>query len=308
MADALSTPLLIVNPAAGRRGTDVLARLRRALDEHGRDHDVVVTDGPGHATTLAADAVADGRRYVVAVGGDGTLHEVVNGLVDPVTATPRAPDLVVGIVSDGTGSDFARTFGLDRSPERIAPHLCGTSTMAIDLGRAVVTGPDGRTHARIFANVAEAGFGAEVARVASRLPAALGQRRYVVGIAVAWVRFRRVSMTVTLPTASVTEPVCNVVVANGQFYGGGLHVAPRAIPQDEKFSVQSWGGSVFDVVRAAHQLRTGAHLQRADVRSWTSARVEVDGEHPVRVEADGEVLGTTPATFEILPHAIRLKL
>ncbi|MEX2328840.1 MAG: diacylglycerol kinase family protein, partial [Nitriliruptoraceae bacterium] len=252
--------------------------------------------------------LAEGHRHVVAVGGDGTVHDVVNGLVDADTGRVVAEDLVLGVVSAGSGSDFARTFGLDRPPETLVRHLLSTSTMPIDLGRVAVTAPDGSRRWHVFANVAEAGFGGRVARAAGRLPRRWGAARYRWGIVASWSSFRRVDTTVTLPDAIRTERVCNVVVANGQFFGGGMHVAPRAIPDDGVFSVQSWGGTPTDVVRAARQLRTGAHLQRTDVRSWSTAIVEVDAVRPLVVEADGEVLGTTPARFEILPRVLDLGL
>ncbi len=301
--------LLVANPAAGRGDDAVFDRLCSALTVAGAEYDVVVTDHRDHGRELVRRAVLEtGHRQVVAVGGDGTVHDVVNGLVDADTGRAVVQDLVLGVVSAGSGSDFVRTFGLDRPPETLVGHLLSSSRMPIDLGRVEVTGADGSRRWHVFANVAEAGFGGRVARVAGRLPRRWGASRYRWGIVAAWASFRRVETTVHLPESSRTERVCNVVVANGQFFGGGMHVAPRAIPDDGMLSVQSWGGSPTDVVRAARQLRTGAHLHRTDVRSWSSPTVEVDAVRPLVVEADGEVLGTTPARFEVLPRVIDLGL
>lgn len=309
MSHPLGRPLVVVNPAAGGGRADVLRRLTAALEARGVDHDVVLTAGPGHASELVRSAVLDdGRRYLVAVGGDGTVHEVVNGMVDAERGRAHAGDLVLGVVSGGSGCDLVRTFGLDRAPEVLADHLATDTTLPLDLGRLSLTGPDGRPRSAVFANVAEAGFGGQVTAVANRLPARLGPSRYAAGIVAAWGRFRRVVTTVTVDGGTRTEPVCNVIVANGQFAGGGLHLAPRALPTDGRFSVQSWGGSVTDVVRASRQLRTGAHLARDDVREWTSTRVTVDAAHPLVVEADGEVLGTTPLEVEVLPGIIAIKI
>ncbi len=114
--------------------------------------------------------------------------------------------------------------------------------------------------------------------------------------------------SVTVDGGRTTEPVCNVLVANGQFFGGGMQVAPRALPADGYFNVQSWGGRVLDVVRASRLLRTGRHLERSDMREWRSATVTVDAPRPLTVEADGELLGTTPAHFEVLAGILRLKV
>ena len=309
MAQPLGVPLLIANPTAGRRTGGVLARLRAALSERGVAHDLVTTTRRGHASEVAREAVErDGRTYVVAVGGDGTVHEVVNGLIDAATGTLRGADPVLGVVGNGSGCDFVRTFGLDRSPEVLADHLATDATMRIDLGRVEVEGPDGRRRSRVFANIAEVGFGAEVVARSSRLPRRLGPSRYAVGVVATWGRFRRIPMSVAVDGGTHTGPVCNVLVANGQFYGGGLMVAPRAIPDSGRYNVQTWGGTPTDVLRFAKLLRTGLHLSRADVREWQSQAVTVETSRPVRVEADGELLGCSPARFDILPSILRLKL
>ncbi len=304
----LGRVLVIANPRAGAGAGDVTARLVRALATHGIVPDVVQTLAAGDATRIARDAAVSGRRFVVAVGGDGTVHEVVNGLVDAESGAIRGDDPVLGIVSAGSGCDLVRTFGLDRPPETVARHLAGSAVTRIDLGRVRLTGSDGQPAVRVFANIAEVGFGGAVATSARRLPARLGGRRYTLGIVTAWGRFRRVRMTVRHDGGVHEGDLCNVVVANGQFFGGGLKVAPRSLPDDGRFDVQAWGGSPTDVVRAARQLRDGSHLQRADVRAWPSATVAVEAERAVAVEADGELLGSSPAFFDVLPRILALKV
>jgi diacylglycerol kinase (ATP) len=304
----LGRMLAIVNPHAGV-GTDaVMRRLIAALRPFGVEPDVASTVGPGDATRIARDAAESGRRLIVAVGGDGTVHEVVNGLVDAQRRVARGDDPVLGVVSAGSGCDLARTFGLDRDPETLARHLAGPSVTRIDLGRIELTGMTGLPLTRLFANVAEVGFGGKVAQIARLLPAGLGRRRYTLGIVAAWGAFRRVAMRVTHDGGTHEGSLCNVVVANGQFFGGGMKVAPRSLPDDGRFDVQAWGGTVTDVLRASSQLRSGSHLQRADVRAWPSASVTVEAERTVLVEADGEVLGFGPATFEVLPRVLAFKL
>jgi diacylglycerol kinase (ATP) len=304
----LGRMLVVANPHAGNGRDAVLERLVVALAGHGIVPDVVTTTAPGEATRIARDAVERGRRLIVAVGGDGTVHEVVNGLVDAESGTVRGDDPVLGVVSAGSGCDLVRTFGLDREPEVLARHLASPATTRIDLGRVRLTGPDGRPVVRVFANIAEVGFGGTAAAAARRLPRRLGPRRYTLGIVVAWARFRRVAMTVRHDGGEHRGDLCNVIVANGQFFGGGMKVAPRSLPDDGRFDVQAWGGTVTDVVRAARLLRDGSHLRRDDVRAWPSASVTVEAARRVAVEADGEVLGTAPATFDILPRVLALKV
>jgi diacylglycerol kinase (ATP) len=309
LSQPFGPPLLLANPLAGAGRDPVLPRLSAALRARGIVHDQALTEGPGHATQLAREAVEDhGRRFVVAVGGDGTVHEVVNGLVDAATGEIRGDDPVLGIVAGGTGCDLTRTFGLDRPPEVVAAHLDGDQTVRMDLGRVHLVGTGGDQRTLLFANVAEAGYGGLVTDLANRLPRRLGTARYALAIIGAVSRFKLVESVVTVDQGTTAEAMSNVIVANGQFFGGGLHVAPRALPYDGKFNVQVWQGKPLDVLRAGPELRKGTHLARADVREWQSSTVEIDAERPLLIEADGEVLGTTPATFDVLANVLRLKI
>jgi len=180
--------------------------------------------------------------------------------------------------------------------------------MRIDLGRVRYLDADGQAQVRVFANVAEVGFGGQVARTAARLPSVLGASRYKVGIVLTWGRFRRVPARIVHDGGEHEAAVCNIVVANGQFFGGGLHVAPRALPTNGRLNLQSWVGTPTDVLRASRQLKDGSHLGRADVSEWQSAHVAIESDRPLAVEADGEVLGQSPATFDVLPGILRFKI
>ena len=309
MTSPFGPMLVIANPTAGRGRNAVLPRLVRALTAAGLAHQVEPTRWAGHATELARAAVTQRDfRYVVAVGGDGTVHEVVNGLVDPETGLPHRDDIVLGVVAGGSGCDFIRTFGLDRSPEVVARHLAGETTMPTDLGRVRLVGPGGIPRTRVFANIAEVGWGAEVTERANRLPRLLGPARYVAAILTTTGAMRQVETTVTVDHTATTEPMTEVVVANGQFFGGGLRVAPRALTDDGRFNVQTWQARPADVLRELPRVRVGEHLERPDIREWQSREVRVDAVQPLLVEADGEVLGHTPATFDVLPAVLAVKI
>jgi len=298
----LGEVLLVANPRAGTGTRGVAERTAEALLARGITTRTAVTRGPGDATAIARDAVRDGVGLVVAVGGDGTVQEVVNGL--PLDGDGP----VLGVVPAGSGCDLVRTFGLDRAPEVLAAHLASPHSTPLDVIRVETRDRDGRTVVRVAVNAVEVGFGGVVATTAARLPRRVGAARYRIGIVAAWGSFRRVPMRVVHDGGVHEGALCNVVVANGQFFGGGLHVAPRALPDDGALDLQAWGGTPTDVVRAARLLRTGAHLARPDVRSWRTATVTVEAERPVRVEADGEPVGWGPATCTVIPSAVRLKV
>ncbi len=300
--------LLIANPTSGRGKEPMLPALTKALSDRGLAHDVVETRGPGHAIALARDAVTkQGVKMVVAVGGDGTIHEVVNGLVDPETGV-RADGIALGIVPAGSGSDFCRTFGLPRDPVKLAEHLDGDTTYTIDVGRLRYIGRDGQETARVFANITEIGFGADVTDRSNGLPRQLGGSKYMIGTLFSLRRLQATQATVTIDHTEVSEPMSWIIVANGQFFGGNTHIAPRALPDSGTFNVQIWRGGRKELLEPLLKTRTGEHLSSPNVREYQSASIKIESEQPMLIEADGEVLGTTPATIEVMPKVLDVKI
>lgn len=298
---------LIVNPAAGNgRVAALLPRLTDALSAGGLVFEVSQTTDVDEARRVACAALDDGVRYLIAVGGDGTVHHVVNGMFRE--RRPIAPDAVLGVCGTGTGSDFVRNFGLDRKVDVVARHLLTPHTLTIDVGVAEYTDAAGQRAERLFVNVAEAGYGAEVVRRAARLPRRLGRLRYLLA---AWASIAAVSRSeaqVSVDFTTRTLPLVELVVANGQFFGGGMKVAPRAIPQDGRFSVLAFTGSRSQVFMLTTQLYAGEHLPHPEIVEYQSATCGVTASAPLPIEADGEVLGTTPARFSMLTRTLNLKI
>lgn len=296
---------VIGNPGAGRETVgrtwdDLLDRLRRwGLRPTG-----VLTDGPGHATDLAERARAEGWPTVVALGGDGTVHEVVNGLLG---SDREVPVPVLGVVPAGSGCDYARTFSLPSDLDAAAARLASTTPpRVVDVGEVCCQG-EGTVRRRLFVNVAEVGIGAEVAYRASKLPRSYGPARYVAGFALTLPRHRAGEAKVVGGGDHYEGRLTNLVVAIGQYFGAGMRIAPSADPGDGVFDVQVQFGSKLDYALAIPKVFRGTHVPHPRVLEWRSDSIEVTGEVPARLEADGEVLGTTPATFSILPGALRLK-
>lgn len=298
---------LIVNMDAGSgRVRAVLPELTAALRSGGLEFDVAETAGPDEATGVARTALDDGIRYLIAVGGDGTVHHIVNGMF--VDRAPVAEDAVLGVCGVGTGSDFVRNFGLDRPPAVIARHLLTPHTMPIDVGVAEFTTADGARAERLFANIAEVGYGAEVVRRAGRLPRRLGRLRYLFAAWAAIAAVDRTDAEVSVDFTTRELGLVELVVANGQFFGGGMKVAPRAIPQDGRFSVLAFTGTRSQVFMLTTQLYAGEHLPHPQIVEYQSATCGITTASPLLVEADGEVLGTTPARFSMLKRSLLLKI
>ena len=304
--------LVIVNPASGggQTGRDWSGH-ERTIRAAGLDCDCVLTQSPGQATGLARDAVREGRPLVVAAGGDGTMNEVVNGFFDgrERIASPTR----FGILPLGTGGDFRRSAGvptrLRAAASALAAALRDGVYRPLDLGRVTYATDSGR-ELRHFLNVSDAGIGGEVASLVNRGPRLPhGSLTFLVASLRALASWRNVPMRIDLDGEPRREVCQQVVVANAQYYGGGMRIAPLA----------SWSDGLFDVVIVGdvglkvnllglRRIRRGTHLQGLSPKiSWLRARrVDIDSPSPVRIDVDGEQLGRLPATFEILPSALEL--
>lgn len=311
----------IVNPRAGR-GTvlRVWPSIVGALEAKGLAVVTTLTERRGHAIDLARRAVASGARYLAAVGGDGTINEVVNGMMGDDGAV--ASDLVLALVPSGTGCDTVRTFGLPQDPVRAADHLLGETVWGrLDVGRVRATGSDGTPVTRWFLNIAEAGIGADVVVAAASMPSWVGARAYRLAALKGIMTFRPRAATLRMngrpakkrvgtPLAPTTHDgtITMAVFANGQFFGGGLRVTPRAIPSDAMLDVLVGEGTKWDALRALRAMPGGTHVPHETLTEYLADHIEIDGPTPLNIEADGEPIGTTPAVIDLVPAAITLKI
>ncbi len=306
MGDGAGGALVIGNTQAGRgkvvhHWDELLGLMRTAgLEPEGR-----LTERPGHATELARKARSEGWELVVAVGGDGTVHEVVNGLLADGPA-PAGTLPALGLVPAGSGCDYARAFAVPSGLDAAVVRLASATERPVDVGE-VRCRRNGGEHVRLFVNVAEVGIGAEVAERASRVPRSFGPGRYALAFVLTLAGQRTVASEVEVNGERCDGPLTNLVVALGQYYGGGMRVAPGADPSDGLFEVQVQSGSKVDYALAMPKVFRGTHLPHPRVHEERATVVEVRTEPEAKVEADGELLGTTPARFRILPAALRLR-
>ncbi len=297
---------LICNARSGRGGVaKALPTVRAALEERELDYDIVTTEGPGHATELARSALEEGVRFLVAMGGDGTIHEVVNGMIADDKAI--APDAVLGVVAAGTGSDFIKTFGLPSGPRAAVSHLDGGNSFPIDIGK-VTYQQDGQLVTRYFPNIAEVGFGAEAVARATRLPRWLGPTVYLFAFWLTMRKHRVAQVEVDLVDHVYSGYMNNMVVANCQFFGGGMKIAPKAAPTDGLLDIQIEHARRREALALIHKVYKGEHLPHPDIEEAKRVRLSIEANRPLLIEADGEVLGYTPAEFGLLRDAINLKV
>jgi YegS/Rv2252/BmrU family lipid kinase len=300
---------VIVNPHAGKRHVgEEIPELERTLQARGLAYRLLRTEGRGDAARFARQALEGGARFVVAVGGDGTVHEVVNGMLD-ADGRPVGEEPVLGVVAAGSGCDFIRTFGLPGDATRAGFHLTGDNTYPLDVGKVTYTTVSGETDSRYFVNVAEAGLGAAVAARAERMSPRLGQAKYFFGFWLTLPRFPLATVRVRADRKTYEGPAYLVVVGNAQYHGGGMKVSPRSYPGDGVLDVLIFKGPKSDAFTFIPKIYRGEHVPHDHIEEFRVRReLVVEADRPLPVEADGEVLGSTPATFEVLAQPIRMKL
>ena len=305
MTSPYGRAILIVN--ASPKAVEVarsLPEIERHLRTRELDYEVRRTRGPGDATTLARRSLEDGDRFLVAVGGDGTVHEVVNGMMQDDRLL--VPEAVLGVIAQGRGCDFVRTFGIPAMPGHAVAHLDGPESFAIDVGK-VTFERAGHRATRYFVNIAEAGLAARVTSLAARLPRGLGPTVNPIAFWVEVLRARPHEVTVDLVDRTYEGPLNSLIVANGQFFGGGMQIAPRAAPTDGLLDVLIERARRREAIALMPKVYRGEHLPHPDIRLAKRVRVAIDGDR-LPLGADGELLGHTPAAFEVLPEAVRLKV
>jgi YegS/Rv2252/BmrU family lipid kinase len=238
------------------------------------------------------------------VGGDGSVHEVANGLV----GLPEPPE--VAIVPRGTGWDFVRTFGIPRDVERAAAIAIDGETRTVDLARAAYRAWDGSDATAVFANVGSAGMSGAIAKRANETTKALGGKAsYLWATFAVFSRWAATEIELAVDGERRTARMFDVVVANGRYFGGGMEICPEAEPDDGLLDVLTIGDvTKRDLVQTMPKIYRGTHLPHPKAELLRGASVSVESDGPIPIQLDGEQPGTTPVRFEALPGALRLRV
>jgi YegS/Rv2252/BmrU family lipid kinase len=299
--------VFVINPASdgggtGKKWPEIAASARR----HGLDVVERRTEAAGHATELAREAVTAGEELVVAVGGDGTVNEVVNGFCY-AAGTPLGGPTALGVIERGTGCDFIRTFGIPKQLDRAVATIAAGRRHRIDLGRATCTTPAGPS-VRMFANIASCGMTGAVAERANATSKRLGGTpAFLWATAVTFLGWRNVEFHVRADDVERTLVANNVVCANCRYFGGGMKIAPTAEPDDGMLEVVLIGDvSKIDFILNLHRLYRGTLGRHRKVEELRARRIEITPVRTLPAELDGEQPGTTPVVYEIVPGALDL--
>lgn len=278
---------------------------RQIRDSLSTPFKVVFTKRPHHATQITRDALSSGYERIVALGGDGSINEVVNGFFENEALIN--PEAVLGILPCGTGNDFIKTLGIPQDLRGAARALKDGQTRVIDVGKVSFIGLDGQRQSRYFVNVADFGMGGVVMeKVNQQVGPPGGKLKFLRGIFDALSEFRSQRVWLSIDER-VMEPltVYDVVVANGRHFGGGLCPAPLAELDDGLFDVVCFGEfSKVEVILNLGRLARGTHLDHPKVRSARGRRIQAEADERVLLEMDGEVVGRLPAVFEMIPRIL----
>lgn len=299
---------VIVNPAAGNGCPPrKWHRIDKLLATNLGKTSIEFTTQPGDATEFARAALKQGFNSIVAMGGDGTINEVVNGFFeDGCVINPAA---CLGIIPTGTGSDLKRTLELPADIGAAVQRIAAGASRRCDAGILTCQTLDNQPTQRYFINIADAGFGGALTdRLAYSKMVPGHFFTYLGGLLKTLLRYQNQPMKVEIDGALVTDQILNsVVVANGQFFGGGMRIAPEARMDDGLFDVIVIGDiSRWEVIANIPKLYSGKLADHPKVRTFRAKNVRLSTNEEILIDADGELPGKLPATFEILPGKLNI--
>jgi len=307
--------LVVVNPTSGGGASlAILPRLRKALQfAFPRSHEVVLTEGRGHAkATVTARLQAHLHApidVIVAVGGDGTLHEVVNGLYDASSGMALSPSTKIAILSCGTGGDFAKSVPAARTVEELMQALDGSlHVTSVDIGRVCFLSDSSLSH--WFVNVLSFGVSCETIRQCDTLKKSWlrylgGKVTYMAASAISLLkmRLRRVRIMLDRSGEWNEYDVCLLAIANGKYFGGGMQVSPLADPTDRTLNITVWREGLCGFLTGLWSVYNGRHVQWSSTVQATARVVDVEAlDHSascIMLDSDGELCGHLPVSVSL---------
>jgi diacylglycerol kinase (ATP) len=313
---ARTCPLVIVNPrSGGGRAGRTFGEVRGVLERRLGPIDVAFTAQPAHAIALAREAAENGTDLVIAVGGDGTLHEVANGVLDAGVRDRTA----VGYVGQGTGGDFRRTLGIEHRLDAYVEGIASGRRLAVDAGKLRYLARDGKEATRWFVNILSAGMGGLVDRYVSETTKVLGGRAayfWASARALASCRRARLRCGVSLEGERHERHVDTFMIAicNGRYFGSGMDVAPMARPDDGRFEVVSMDApGKLAFAAFSRRIYQGKHLGAPGVQHFACDRITLDLENEdargvFLLDVDGEPLGGLPIEVDLAKKALTLRV
>jgi diacylglycerol kinase (ATP) len=310
-------PLLVVNPKAGGGSTGrTFGSMKDTIERVLGPVDVAMTERGGHAADLAREGALAGHPLVVAVGGDGTFHEVVNGLMAAKNGAygTKADATRIGLIAQGTGGDFRKALGLEHRLDKYLEALASGRERPLDVGKFTGGGKTGH----YFVNILSAGMGGLVDRYVADASRILGGTAAYFGASVRALvnaRLGNVKATVTHEGKTEEHKIRSFMIAicNGRYFGGGMHVAPMAKVDDGVLELVALGAtSKLGFAMTSRGIYTGAHIGQAGTVHLRGEKIVLDlanedARDVYLLDVDGEPMGGLPLTVEVVPKALILR-
>jgi len=317
MSESEKRPLLIVNPRSGGGKTGrIFDQMRGPIERAIGAFDTIFTERGRHAVEIAREAALLGVPVVVAVGGDGSIHEVVNGLME--ARARGAAGTRLGVIGQGTGGDFRRTLGLEHRLDRYCAAIAGGKVKKIDIGKLTYAGHDGAPGTAYFVNILSVGLGGLVDRIVADAGRGLGGTFAYFSASVRGLlqsELGTLAVTVTFGGETREEEITtrNLAICNGRFFGSGMMVAPMADVGDGVFEVVDLGKASklrFAMVSSS-RIYKGEHIGHPDVRHFRCDKIELTLKNEAvadrfLLDVDGEPLGRLPLSVELVPGALEV--
>lgn len=301
----------IANPNAGRgRVMRDWPVVEASLGKYFKNFKVSFTRKKGEGSALTEQALEKGTRLIVAVGGDGTLNECLNGFVKE--DRPINTEAALGLLPLGRGSDLARFFKIPHQSNQALSYLFHTKARPFDVGKVTYTDFRGGKKSRYFLNIASVGICAHVDNWVNKTPGFLGAKlSYFYSTLRSLLEYSPQKVSYSFGEERHDRKLLMMIVANGGYFGSGMHVAPHARIDDGLFNVSVVRAmGLGKMVTELSTLYSGDYLKSEEVHSFSTHRLQVkpaSGSHPLMIEMDGDTVGKIPATFELLPGLIRFR-
>jgi diacylglycerol kinase (ATP) len=258
------------------------------------------------AVVLASEATNKKFDVIFAGGGDGTVHQVLNGILNDRVDSAHLP--VLGVIPIGSGNDFARALRLKADAKEITAHMKNMHTRTVDVGKITYHTSPSETEFRYFINEVDLGMGPEVVKRVMASDSPFGASvSYYMAILATFLSYKAVPVKAVTPDWTWEGKVRTLAIANGNYYGHGICISPDSKPDDGKFGTFICAGvSVFDFIRYSNALKKGKYVRIPEIMYNEASSIELTSPQQCVIEADGEILGHLPAKIEALPRRIRL--
>jgi len=309
-------PLLIVNPrAGGGRTGSLFAKMQDPIERSLGGFDVTFTERGRHAVEIAKDAALAGRETVIAVGGDGSIHEVVSGLM--AARVEGAKSTRLGIIGQGTGGDFRKTLGIEHRLDQYCAAIAGGKTRAVDVGRFSYLDHNEESSSSFFINILSIGMGGLVDQYVADASRALGGTVAYFAASLKGLIHSEIGVlncTIHEGASSRQEEIHSrmLAICNGRYFGSGMFVAPMAELDDGLFEVVDLGSaSRLNFAMGSSKIYTGAHLKSPETKHFRCDKITIElANQSIRdkflLDVDGEPLGKLPLEVEVMPRALEV--